>query len=1006
MSHRNIRLLLCVWMVFAWMVGHAQVNTGNVYGTITDTAGAVVPGTDVELKNEATNLTRMAKTNANGEFSFEFVPVGTYSATVHRDGFQPEKRESIVLVAAQSLHLDFQIRVHAVQETVNVTGDLQPLSLDSSAQDNTITQAQVNQLPVQKQDWTSLLHLGAGQSTQGTDTSGTGISVTLNGLPPAGYNLTVDGTNATSDPELPALSFYQAPNIINTLNSDAIEEISVVKGIAPASVGGTMSGNINLITKGGTNAFHGDVYEINDVSAYDARNQFLTSKPRSTFNEFGGSIGGPILRNRLFFFLSAEGARLSSEAAITGQVPTPYLISISPSVYEDQFAAFPHVAQPAGDPTALTAQYFGVGSKRQNDQNEVGRIDYQLNQNDILSVRYTRARPYKLNPNIVIPNSRRTDAATDSINANYTHAGRAWTSNARFGYNRIRLSRLDEGYTTDLEEIKFLFDSNGAELFTKTGNFYTGEEAIAISRGPHTIQLGAIVQKQNAGRTDFNTATLQYSTLDDFLNNTPTQSVMTFGLPLYSFYTYQFGGYIQDDYRVTQNLTLNLGIRYDYFTVPQEMNGHMFNRGVDPERPELGPGFGPYLPADSMYNADATNFQPRVGFSWGGDKNTVVRGGFGIFVSPHPIYGGPIEMIQPSIHSPTRLTLNLQQTQEAGIQYPLPQSSFNQVLADLQTAGIIGSSFANSTISQYFPNPYSMQWMLGIQRSLPAAMTLEVNYVGNRGVKENLTESENLPDRLTGDAPVPSFGQFHRYLAGDSSNYHGLQVSLSRRLQNGLTFGSSYTWSKVLSYSDGDLLLQANPQNNNDLNADYGPAPYDITHVFTLNALWELPLDKWAGTHGRAGRLALGGWQITGVFAANTGLPANITNGSSAYSVDRPDRTAGQHFYLSNYHSTHNYLNPLAFTAVPLSSASGEQIRPGNLGRNTIRSPGALNTDLSLSKTITFGERIRLQLHADAFNAFNHTNLSGLVTNVSSGSLGELTTATARTMQIGAKVRF
>ena len=986
-----------------------QVNTATVHGMVQDSKGNTIPGAAVDLVNNSTGITRTASTNNEGQYSFDYVGVGNYSIVVSKSGFKTEKNENVQLVAAQSVELSLTMQLEAVRESVTVEATQPLINTTTSEQTNTVTSKQVDQLPVQKQDWTSLLNLGAGVSTLPPPTSPAGGAITINGLPPAGFNLTVDGTNATSDPELAAFAFYQGPNIINTINNDAIEEVSVVKGIAPATVGGTMSGNINIITRGGTNAFHGSLYEINDVSAYNARNQFLTEKPRSTFNEYGGSIGGPIIKSKLFFFGSYEGARLSAFESITDTVPTPYLESISPTVYQPIFSVYPGVAQPVNDPTALTAQFSGVGALTQQDQNGVARIDYALNSNNMISFRLTLGRPQKLSPTSIAINSRLTTGSTDAYNGSITHSTDHWTSFTRFGYNKIHLSRLDQGFDSDLEELKFAgFDSQGSEQFVKNGNFLTIEQGFALSRGHHSIEFGGIFQRQNAGRTDLNTVTMGYSTLDQFLANQPNNVQITFDLTPFNLSTNQYGFYIQDNYKILSNLTLNLGMRYDYFSVPQEDNGRVFNRGIDPANPQLGPGFGPYRPADSMYNADYTNFQPRVGFNWAPTKkqDTVVRGGFGIFVNPRPIFGGPIDEVQTSATQPFRITLNSQQALAAGLQYPLPRSEFDTVLTNLQQEGVISSNFANATIVPDFPNPYSMQWTLGVQQTLPWRMVLDASYVGNHALKEHLVETANLPDRITGIAPDPTFTQFRLSSAGDSSNYNGLQISLNKQLDNGFLFGASYVYSKALSFVDGDLLLQSSPQNNADVRADYGLAPFDVQHVFALNAIWTLPISKWTGTDSSVAKLALDGWQISGVLTARTGLPANITNGNSSYPADRPDSVPGVSQTLSNYHDTLQYLNPAAFAQVPISNASGAQIAPGDLGRNAVRQPGAWNLDASLAKTFTFHERFNLQLRADAFNAFNHTNLSGLVTNISSGTFGQLTTAVARTVQIGARFSF
>lgn len=356
---RTLAFLLSLALISLPTMIMAQVTTATLNGTVTDATGALIPGAHVLLQNNATGLLRKIDTNSVGSYTFDFVPIGTYSVEVSSPGFQSRKQNGVVLGAAEQQRIDFALTAGNVASTVEVTAnDSVALDTTTPAQNVQLDSSAINQLPVARQDWTSVLQLGAGISTDNSGSAPAGASLSINGLPPAGFNLTVDGTNATSDPETAAFGFYQGPNIINTINNDAIAEVSVVKGIAPATIGGTMSGNVNIITKSGSKAFHGSLYEINDVSAYDARNPFLTSKPRTTFNEYGGSIGGPIWKEKAFFFGSYEGARVSAFTAVSDTVPTPYFVSQAPSYFAPILGTYPTVAQPANDPTAILRCWF------------------------------------------------------------------------------------------------------------------------------------------------------------------------------------------------------------------------------------------------------------------------------------------------------------------------------------------------------------------------------------------------------------------------------------------------------------------------------------------------------------------------------------------------------------------------------------------------------------------------------------------------------------------------
>lgn len=990
---------------------NAQSNTATIHGTVFDQSKAIVPGAKVILTNEGTGLVKKTDSNQVGAFTLNYIPVGRYTLKVSAPGFAAKEIVGIDLEAAQTQQLDFTLHVSTVSQTVQVTDAEPPLSLANTDQRSALTHVQLTQLPVQKQDWTSVLNTtpGVAQISAQDEIGGSGI--VMNGLPGAGFNLTVDGTNASPQPDIPSFGFYQQPNIINTVNNDSIQEISVVRGIVPASVSGTMSGNVNIITKGGTNQFHGDLFEINDENLYNARNQFLTTRPRYTFNQFGGSLGGPILRNRLFFFGSYEGVRLSTLSVINANVPSPYLIANSPAVYSSILNSYPQPppAQPAGTPTALTVDIHEASSQTQQDENVITRLDYDLSASNIFTLRYTRARPEKFAPQIIAIDPRLTTAGQDAYTGQWIHAGSRWSANSRLGYNRVRLSRNDLGIGVDYEGVSFNgFSTGGSEHLIKAGSVYTAEEGITYTFGRHTLQFGGIFQRDDEGRSDQNATNIKYSSLSDYQNNIPSSIQITFYIPAYALYFDQSGGYVQDDFKATHRLTLNMGLRYDYWTVVKcEKPDCLFNRGPNPAEPQLGPGYGPYRPQNSIYNAAYNNFAPRFGFTYapGSTGNAVIRGGFGIFKMPHPLYNAA-GLSQISATTPFRVTLNRAQGIAAGLKFPVPQSSYAAVLQNLVSTGVISTNFTNSTFDPDFPNPYSEQWMLDVQRMMPWHTVLDVGYVGDRGLRENITEDQDLPDRITGVAPDPTVSEFSYYYAGDASNYNGLQVSATRAFQNGISFGANYTYSKALALEQAGLLLESPPQDNDNIKADYGRTPFDVRNYFVLHGIWQLPFGR-----GQAGNLltreALGGWQLSGLFSANDGFPANLSDGNSSYPSDRPDVVPGIKPYLGVYSlSKLLYLNKSAFSNPPLSVASGAQIRGGDASRDLINQPGMWDIDLSTAKTFQFGERAGLQLRLDAFNALNHTNLGGLQTNTTSSSFGELTSATARTVQIGGRVTF
>jgi hypothetical protein len=1001
----------------------AQVNTASINGTVQDSVGAIVPGAKVEVRDIETGAVHSAITNTDGSYTLQFLPIGNYALTVITSGFAPIERRGITLLAAQDLRLDFTLRVQNVQQTIEVTSETPPLDLVSSQDLSTLGLKQVDQLPLARLNWTNLLTQTTGAIKQTSSTSSTqNLGLSLNGLPTAGFNLTVDGTNAAADPEVPIFGFYQSPNIIDTIAHDAIQEVSIVKGVAPATLGNTMSGGINILTKSGTNHIHGDIFELNEISALDARNYFtFTTKPRLTFNQFGGAVGGPVLKDRLFLFLAYEGARVSQYTPITGSVPTTFARAAAPSVFTTELNKIPTIAQPAGDNAdcygaspnlsdttcKTSASYFGVGAKTNLDSSGVVRIDETINGSNSWYARYTRNRPYQDTPSLNVTNPQITTAHGDIYNAGYVHQFGKLISDSRFGYNRLRLNRAQIGFYTDNEGIAFGgFNTSASEIFVKVGRVATGDQQFATTIGKHSLQFGFLIQRNDGGRLDYQTPAFNYSTLAQFEGNTPNAVTLNFDIALFDLYQWQYGGFVQDNYRLTKSLTLNIGLRYDYYSVIKEESGRFFNHGVDPV---LGVGFGAYYDPNSAYKADFhTGVQPRLGFAWApGKGETAVRGAFGIMTDRRPFYGGPIEMAPTSVSLPANLNLNASQVQAAGLNYPLPHSQLAAEVARLQAAGAVGTSFAGTSLDSTANNPYAIEWTLDVEQQLPARMVLDLGYVGNHGINENFTYIDNLPTRATGIAPRPTWGNFNRYIPGDKSNYEGMQVKLTKSPQWGLQYGVNYTWAHSLSFGDANILLETSPQDLNNLRAEYGPTQYDIRNNFSANALWDIPFTHEFGITNRAARIVADGWRLSSVINANTGLPATITNGKSVFAADRPDLVANPYNSRSIYHpaGSHQFLNKAAFAAVPLNSG-GIQVRDGNLTRNAIRNIGQYTIDLSAAKHFDLHEATKLDFHVDAFNLMNHTNFTGLVTNTNSGSFGTFASATNRTLQLGAKLTF
>jgi hypothetical protein len=510
--------------------------------------------------------------------------------------------------------------------------------------------------------------------------------------------------------------------------------------------------------------------------------------------------------------------------------------------------------------------------------------------------------------------------------------------------------------------------------------------------------MGGIFGRMRGSRENIEIPIPSYSSEADFLQNLPSSVQVTFGVNKYWVKEWSMGFFIQDDFKVSRRLVLNMGVRWDYFSVPDEKDERLFNRD-DPY------GMGPYLPPDQIWKAKYANFSPRIGFAYTVDEKgrTVLRAGFGAFYNPRPLFGGPVDLVQNALDEPFRVVYSRADV----LKYP-DLLTYPVVNDEVLTIAKGPQALISGTgINPDWGYPHSYQWTGSIQQQLTTDFVLETSYVGTRGVGLMFVRSMNQPDRLTGVRPNSKFATF-RYRNGDeSTSYHAWQTSVRRRFRGGFAGNVNYVWSKVLSYTgDADLLLPATPQDVWNVRNDYGPAGYDAKHRLVTDILYELPFAKWTQSGGRATKLLLDGWQLSGIFYAQSGNPATITQPSSLES-SRPDYKSGEEVILSNWSSSLRYLNPAAFTRVPISSVSGLPVRPGSVGRASIYGPGFWSVDLSIAKATAITEGVKLQFRFDMFNAFNHTNFSGFQTDVTRGNFGVFTsTRGARTVQIGLRLSF
>ena len=991
---RSRILLFCLGISFlSPSIIHAQVTTATVYGNVADGSGAQIAGAPVIIVNEETGSVQTATTSTAGEFTFNFLPVGRYSLTITADGFKEQTESGIELTAGQRVRRSYSLEIGSITEKVTVTAGKPLVNTVNAEQLITHGTTEVREMPLVRRDWTNLLNVGTGVEVRG---SGGGTGISLNGLPPGGFSLTVDGTQASASSEETSLTSFGNFNLIKVVSLEAISEVNVNKGIVQAEYANTLSGNIGLITKSGTNNFHGSVFENYQNAALNARNQFLATKPSGTLHQFGGSFGGPIIRNKLFTFGVYEGYRQDNFAAINSDVPTAEYRALAIAAvpgYEQFFDTLPLPNQPyaAG---ARTGVFIGSGSSRASDDHIVLRGDYNLDNRNRISSRYTRGRPDSLSPRVSPVNPRTFTGLDDAFTASYFRIGSEFSAETRFGVGRNDVARLDGIYNLGVAGIAGLnFTSNGGEILASRGNNWSIEEIVAVNKGRHSIKFGGLLQFQDQTRENAETPQIQYGNDADLLANNPSRLQVTFGLRPYVIEYWTNGYFIQDDFKVRQNLVINLGLRYDYFSVPTERDNRLFNR----EGPS---GLGPLIPAsEGIYRADQNNFAPRTGFAWtiGQSGRTVLRGGVGMFYSRSPLRN-ILEVVRNSIDEPFRVVYSRAEARALDLRYPVTNEGV------LPLARNPNAPWTGATIDPNFPTPYSTQWLMSVSRQLTDTIGVDTSYTGTRGVNLLFNRQINTVDRQTGARPfAPEFGEFRHFDTSELTKYHAWQTSVQKRFSDGFLVNANYTWATNTSYGAANLSTLDAPQDPDDLEAERGPSPYDIRHRFAGDFLYELPFARRGNTDGFGKRLLLGGWQVGGVFRAQTGAPFSISTPSSIIG-QRVDYVGGS-FYLDSPSDPLAYLDRAAFAQVPVIPASGASARPGTLGRNALRMPGFWEVDLALSKNIALKDGVRLQVRGDLFNAFNVTSFSSVNTTITSPNFGRFTaTRGARVVQLNTRL--
>jgi hypothetical protein len=941
---------------------HAQVDRTALNGTVTDTAGRVLPQARVTAVHNATGLRREATSSSTGTYDIPELPVGVYTITFEHEGFRSLTFVDVVQVIGRTRTLDVTLPVSGRDERVEVSASSALLDRNSSAVTGLIEKEQADQLPLNGRDWSQLTAFIPGA----IDTGGSNQrSVRFAGRGLDDSNFTYDGVDATN-----IVNQTQRTWVRLAIPLDAISEFRVDSLMATAEEGATGGAQLDVTSPSGTNRFHGNLFEYLRNNVFDAPEPGWTSNNETLqqplrLNQFGGSLGGPIKRDKTFFFLSSEAYRQNWGYPTTGDVPSPALIAtVSPSspIYPI-ITAYPGpgartIETPTSDPNIdlLTCLCTQVA----NENSAMLRLDQHFSAKTTGFMRFNYDRSVDTQPlSVAATDLEQRVSAPVSGALELLHIFNPKLVNeAKFGFNRSTDNTYNLNKTGILYQIA-ISGGPGPGFVTQNydyysiyvGNSFSWIDNLTWVHGRHTFKFGGEIRHIQLNQSSGEHGTITFSSVENLANNVVSKAKLTGALPVNHLRKNDYSGYAQDEYKLLPNLTLNLGVRYTVFELFNEANGLANPFDFDTCGAQGFCGIGASFGQQNYGDVD-----PRVGFAWSPRKGgpTVIRGGFGIY------------------HEDGQLD---DQNLPAKNEVPSYSVKGGSYPVDFTNPG----SLSPNAEQRNRKDSYVEQWSLSVQRELPANFAATVSYLGSHGVhllEENVVNLYLPPTYTTLQYPAfaPAIGW--RGSVG-MSTYNALSVGLRRSFSHGLLVAANYTWSHEIDNGsngsgDGDEIA---PQNPLCLACETASGAWDARHVFNANAVYQLPFGQGKpllNSGGVAGAIA-GNWEVTTTALARTGFPVNVLMPSSytapdgATGTERPDLVPGVSLTPPGGSTIAEWINPAAF-----KTPAGEF---GNAPRDLFRGPGTWQIDMGLGKHIPLTERVGMQFRAEFFNIFNHPQL-------------------------------
>ncbi len=965
---------------------YGQIANAAISGTVQDASGGAVQNATVLADSLDTGATRTATTAGSGTYSLPSLAVGHYRLKISASGFETYVLENVELQVGQNRTYDAQLSLANVGTTVSVQDTAPPLAATSAEVGGVVSGSQIRELPLNGRNWSSLMTQTPGAIDTGQNNQHS-IRFVGHGLDDNNYRF--DGVDATG-----ILNQAQKGTFRLQFSTEAIAEFRAQAALYTADSGGTEGGQVNLVSRSGTNDFHGSLFEYLRNDVFDARGPFGGGLPPLRLNQFGGSFGGPIRKDKDFFFVSYEGLRQRVGQALIGFVPSAAFKSAAAITSP---ALIPLLnAYPAGTSSTSNLNVDrrdGYGTQSTNEDFGMFRYDHRFSDRLSLFVRYNLDVGISDVPNGVLLD--RVSTINDAHNAviGLTSVLSPQTINeARVGFNRSNYGTQNESVSSIglvVPQFSTLNDPTGK---VQASNSFDWLDSISSVHGRHTIKAGLEIRRVqiNSTATSSNDYVYSYTNTSTLLANQIQQASLVNALPITGLRRTEYFAYVQDEYRIRPDLTANIGVRYEYFGVPGEVNG----RGIVFDPLTCPGGYCP--PGTSFYKADYNNFSPRVSLAWSPTSRMVVRTGYGIFYGDGQV--GDLTAPLDNLAGRALLTSG---------SFPIPNSALSSKF----------SLNAPRALDRNRLTPYTQDWGLSVQQAITNKTVLTVGYLGSKGTKQFTRTYLNDFDPITHLRPYPQFSLIDYKTTSSNSTFNSLQTTLQRNLRGDLIITANYLYSHAINdgaTGGGEAIY---PENVHCRACERASSDFDVRNYLSASLIYQLPFGKghqYLSGNGIAARL-LGGWQWMNVFTARAGLPSNVTLSRPTSSIpdlnstspQRPSVVPGVSLTPASQ-TVNNWINTAAF----VTPARGTF---GNAGRNLVYGPDFWQYDTALSKSLPLFERLNLVFRAEAFNIFNRAQYGQPNNLLSATNFGQITTVvnatgvgtgTPRELQFALRLEF